>query len=54
MKTENTCQWFITCERKAVTTREHPILGRVPICQRCDNKMTRIEAKTKPVDSEIH
>lgn len=39
------CEWFALCDRVAVTTRNHPILGEVPICDRCDNKVRRIEAQ---------
>lgn len=45
MKTQ--CQWFALCENEATTTRPHPILGDVPICQRCDEKVARIEAATR-------
>lgn len=30
------CEWFAMCANAATTTREHPILGAVPICDRCD------------------
>lgn len=30
-----TCQWFVRCVRKATGTLAHPILGDVPICDRC-------------------
>jgi hypothetical protein len=29
------CRWFLGCTREAVTTLEHPLLGSVPVCQRC-------------------
>jgi hypothetical protein len=29
------CQWFALCENDATQTRPHPILGDVPICDRC-------------------
>lgn len=29
------CRWFLLCQRDAVTTAPHPILGDVPICARC-------------------
>lgn len=34
-----TCQWFALCDHEATTTRPHPILGDVPICDRCDKKV---------------
>ncbi len=33
------CEWFLLCEHPATTTRQHPILGAVPICDRCDAKV---------------
>ena len=30
------CQWFMNCHRPAVTTRKHPILPDVPICDKCN------------------
>lgn len=33
-----TCEWFAMCDREAATTRSHPVLGEVPICDRCDRK----------------
>jgi hypothetical protein len=36
------CQWFALCENVATTTRNHPILGDVPICTRCDEKVERL------------
>lgn len=29
------CQWFLMCLNPAVGTVNHPILGDVPICDRC-------------------
>lgn len=44
MTTETTiCKWFLLCENEATTTRSHPILGDVPICKRCDDKIAAIE-----------
>ena len=36
------CEWFTLCFNEATTTRSHPILGDVPICQRCQDKMDRL------------
>lgn len=33
------CAWFLKCDNTATTTREHPILGKVLICERCNNKV---------------
>lgn len=29
------CQWFAYCTNDATGTQSHPILGEVPICDRC-------------------
>ena len=36
------CEWFALCVREAVTTRPHPVLGDVPICKECNDKMDRL------------
>lgn len=33
------CQWFALCTSHATTTRAHPALGDVPICQRCNDRI---------------
>lgn len=39
MKTKRQrCEWFLLCDNPAVTTQSHPVLGNVPICQRCADK----------------
>lgn len=32
------CEWYALCMNPAVGTTPHPILGNVPICQRCADK----------------
>jgi hypothetical protein len=34
-----TCEWFLLCANEATTTEPHPILGQVPICVRCAEKV---------------
>lgn len=29
------CEWYLLCDNSATGTTPHPILGEVPICQRC-------------------
>lgn len=29
------CGWFATCDHSADAVMDHPVLGPVPICQRC-------------------
>lgn len=37
------CRWFVLCENEATSHRPHPILGPVPICDRCDDKIQRFD-----------
>lgn len=41
------CQWFALCENDATTTRRGPIgdgkFGPVPICDRCNDRIERLE-----------
>ncbi len=32
------CEWYLLCDHDAVGTTPHPVLGDVPICQRCADK----------------
>jgi hypothetical protein len=52
------CRWFIRCDAPAVTTLPHPILGAVPVCQRCHDKIQALEAASRapnrPVVATIH
>jgi hypothetical protein len=34
------CQWFVLCDRDAVTVTPHPLIGAVPCCQRCHDAAT--------------
>lgn len=33
------CEWFALCDHVATQTRPHPVLGDVPICDRCAAKL---------------
>ncbi|GMA42418.1 hypothetical protein [Mobilicoccus caccae] len=33
------CQWFALCPNPPAGTIAHPILGEVPACQRCADRM---------------
>lgn len=35
---EEGCAWYALCDRPAVGTVSHPVLGDVPCCQRCVDK----------------
>lgn len=44
-----TCLWFATCPNPATSTRPHPSLGDVPICDRCDALCANLnQEKEKP------
>lgn len=43
----NYCQWFARCMHIATRTRKHPILGAVPICKRCDDNITAMDARSE-------
>lgn len=36
------CAWFAKCDHPANGLRDHPVLGQVPICQRCDDRVERM------------
>jgi hypothetical protein len=38
------CAWFALCTRSASTVRKHPVLGDVPICTECDDKIERLSS----------
>lgn len=33
-----TCRWYALCDNAAVGATRHPVLGWVPVCQRCADK----------------
>jgi hypothetical protein len=33
------CEWFALCDNPAVGTLPHPVLGDVPVCDRCADKV---------------
>jgi hypothetical protein len=33
------CEWFALCDHEAVGYADHVIVGYVPICQRCADKL---------------
>jgi hypothetical protein len=39
---EPICAWWAMCTNAATTTLPHPIIGEVPICDRCKAKVERI------------
>jgi len=39
---EIVCQWFRDCKKPSETIEFHPILGDVPICKRCSEKVARL------------
>lgn len=45
-----TCQWYALCPNDAVGTTSHPILGDVPICERCADKHQLTVTYTVPTN----
>jgi hypothetical protein len=37
------CAWWALCDHQATHYRPHPVLGDVPICDRCEDKITTIK-----------
>lgn len=33
------CEWFALCTNETTLGASHPVLGVVPICQRCADKL---------------
>jgi hypothetical protein len=36
---EELCEWFALCDHQATGTLDHPVLGAVPICDRCRDRV---------------
>jgi len=32
------CEWYALCDHTAIGTVNHPVIGDVPVCQRCADK----------------
>ena len=39
------CEWFALCDREARKRVSHPVLGWVPICDRCFERLARQAAE---------
>lgn len=33
------CEWFVMCDQEAAGAVRHPVLGAVPTCQWCADKL---------------
>lgn len=42
---QTVCEWFVMCTNEATTTQSHPVLGDVPICDRCLQKYKRMSGE---------
>lgn len=40
--TDAWCEWFLNCPNHAVDTRQHLILGDVPVCESCARRIDEI------------
>jgi hypothetical protein len=47
---ERLCEWWAQCDRAAVTTLPHPVLGAVPICALCKTKVEQLTDESTPLD----
>lgn len=37
------CEWFAMCDNRAIGTLPHPVIGPVPICERCANLVGQLD-----------
>ena len=35
LATPTACEWFLLCDNTTTRAAKHPILGQVPVCDRC-------------------
>jgi len=45
------CQAFILCCNEATTTIPNPIVGDVPCCRRCKERLEKLSAPRVPTES---
>ncbi len=43
------CRWYFMCTNDATGVRWHSILGDVPICDRCEARVKRLEQEINHV-----
>lgn len=43
------CEWFLLCTRPATVFIEHPIVGPVPACSRCEDWYKTMSAQGRQV-----
>lgn len=41
---EVVCEWFLLCENTATSLEPHPVLGEVPVCDRCHARNERLRS----------
>jgi len=51
---EQECAWWAGCSNDATTTEPHPVLGNVPICDRCVGKLRKIEGLDEDSFSNLY
>jgi hypothetical protein len=47
------CEWFLMCKNDAAGTADHPVLGRVPICERCAGMCDQTVSSFPPADEPL-
>lgn len=46
------CSWYAMCSNPATEVESHPILGGVPVCERCAGIISRMKAELAKQVSE--